>query len=199
MAYSHPSNSLPTAALLEFAKTAKADWQSGVSLAELLDRVNRVAVLLVGDDEAKPSSGRVKLTFSERSFRHYQTLGCIDVPEKCGRLASYGFRHFLQALLVRKLLWERLSTDQITTMLSGCTNDELERMLRGGVEIVARTEDGGNEMEQFGSAEGVEETWNRVRVEPGLELHVSSKYFDFTPEGTRQVMARLKEALKRQR
>lgn len=199
MNYSRPSCTLPPAALREFKKATKADWHDGVPLVELLDRVNRVAELLV-DDAAHPESGsgRVRHTFTERSFRHYQTLGSIDVPEKRGRSASYGFRHFLQALLVRKLLWEKLSAEQITTMLSGRDAGELERMLLGGVEIVARTGGADDEGEKSDFSEGLTEMWNRVRVVPGLELHVSSKLPPFTREDHRRLIARLKEILRRQ-
>ena len=139
MTLNRTSSPLSPAALREFTKVSQADWQEVVSLLVLLRRVNRVAARLMGsDDQAKDAEGRVSRIFSERSFRHYQTLGCIDAPEKNGRLASYGFRHFLQALLVRKLLWLRLSSEQITTLLVGRTTVDLESMLVGGVELVAR-------------------------------------------------------------
>lgn len=50
---------------------------------------------------------RVSNTFTVRTPRHYQTLECLDAPEKDGRRAIYGFRHYLQALLIRKLLYLR--------------------------------------------------------------------------------------------
>ncbi len=197
--HSDPSNALPPAALREFTKAAKADWQGGVPLAELLARVNRVAVLLVGDeDHAKPAAGRVRRTFTDRSFRHYQTLGSIDVPEKRGRLAAYGFRHFVQALLVRRLLWERMSSERIVALMAGRGTDELQRMLLGGVEIVARAGVGGDEEEQSEPAESLAELWNRVRVVPGVELHLNADLPRFKPTEFKRVMARLKEVLRRQ-
>jgi DNA-binding transcriptional MerR regulator len=201
---SHSSSKLPPAAHLEFTKVSQADWQGSVPLAELLDRVNRVAATMTGDDDrAKSTASRVKPTFTERSFRHYQTLGCIDAPDKRGRLASYGFRHFLQALLVRRLLSERVPAEQIATLLTGCGTEELERMLLGGVEIVARAGGGGGEAELSGSVAELVEIWNRVRLAPGLELHLSlTKLSQYKPEDFRrlraQAMARLKDALRRQ-
>lgn len=188
----------PTA-LGEFTRVSRADWQGGVPLVELLARINRVAVLLVGgDDHEQSAPGRVKRIFTERSFRHYQTLGCIEVPDKLGRLAHYGLRHFLQALLVRKLLWERVSAEQISKMLIGRDTDELERMLLGGVEIVARAGGGGAEVEQSGSDTTLAELWNRVRVAPGLELHMSTARPRYKPEEYRRVIEKLKKLLRGQ-
>lgn len=187
------------AALGEFAKVSRTDWQGGVPLVELLVRINRVAVLLVGcDDSEKSATGRVKQVFTERSFRHYQTLGCIEVPDKRGRLANYGLRHFLQALLVRKLLRERVPAEQIATMLDGRDNGELERMLLGGVEITARAVGGGGEVTPSESATSLAEMWNRVRVAPGLELHISTALPQYKPEELRRVMEKLKKVLRRQ-
>ncbi len=201
MADSHSSSNLPPAALLAFTKEASDDWQAGVPLAGLIDRVNRVAALMAGDDDpTKSTASRVKLTFTERSFRHYQTLGCIDVPDKLGRLASYGFRHFLQALLVRRLLSERVSAEQIAKLLTGRGTEELERMLLGGVEIVAR--DGGEVEGEAArasfSAADLAEIWRRVRLAPGLELHISSEMPRLGSEESRRAIARLKEIFRRQ-
>ena len=196
---SQPSSALPPAALREFTKAAKADWQDGVPLAELLTRVNRVAVVMVGrDDDAGPPAGRVKPTFTERSFRHYQTLGCIDAPDKHGRLASYGFRHFVQALLVRRLLSERVPSEQIATLLTGRDTKELEQMLRGGVEITARAGGGGGDVAQSASDTTLAEMWKRVLIARGVELHISTEQPRYKPEQFRRVMERLKEALRRQ-
>ena len=100
----HPSTSLPAKALREYRKIANADWGTGVPLTELLERINRVAEHLAPEEDEDGRDSRVKRMFTERSFRHYQTLGCIDPPEKEGRRTAYGFRHFVQALLVRRLL-----------------------------------------------------------------------------------------------
>ncbi len=198
MTHSLPSSTLPPAALREYTKTAKGDWRNGVPLVELLRRVNRLAVLLGGEGaDVGSAAGRVSRTFTERSFRHYQTLGCIGVPEKRGRLASYGFRHFLQALLVRKLLRERLPVGQIATMLVDRDTEELERMLLGGVEMVARARGGGDEVDPSGSAAGPAGRWNRVRVAPGVELHLIADLPRFKPAELRRLSLLLEKALRR--
>ena len=191
-----PSNSLPQSALLEFTKATKVDWQGGVPLTELLDRINRVAKLLHDDGQALPAAGRVSDTFTERSFRHYQTLGCIDVPEKRGRLASYGFHHFVQALLVRRLLSERLPSEQIATMLANRETEELKQMLLGGVEIVARA--GGGQAVTPGSADALGELWSRVTVVPGVELHLNTGLPQYNLAEVRRLIAKLKVILSRE-
>jgi hypothetical protein len=194
----HPSNKLTPAALQELTTVSQSDWQV-VALPELLDRINRVAaVMTAGDGDAVSSAGRVKPTFTERSFRHYQTLGCIDAPAKLGRLAHYGFRHFIQALLVRRLLAERVTSEQIVTLLVGRDTEELERMLRGGVEITARPGDDGDHAAFAGKVEELIETWNRVRLAPGVELHISSKFPVLDEEERRRMFATFMKWLGRQ-
>ena len=149
-------------------------------------------------DEESPSAGRVKPTFTERSFRHYQTLGCIDTPEKHGRLASYGFRHFVQALLIRRLLLDRVPSEQIAILLRGRDTAELEKMLLGGVEITARPGSGGHDALSANSASELTESWIRVPVVPGVELHFSSKGY-LRPGDRQHLMERLKEFLKKQK
>jgi hypothetical protein len=158
-----------------------------------------VSVLPVdGYDQGQATTGRAKRIFTERSFRHYQTLGCIEATDKLGRLANHGLSHFLQALLVRKLLWERVSPDQIFRMLIGRDTDELERMLPGGVELVARARGGVNEVEPPGSETSLAELWNRVRVAPGLELHMSTERPTYKPKEYRRVIEKLKKLLRGQ-
>jgi hypothetical protein len=97
--------------------------------------VNQVAAKLLPVGESVDS--RISQTLVPRTFRHYQTLGCIDVPEKHGRNASYGYRHFLQALLVRRLLADGVPARRMPELVSG-SGDELKRMILGGVEMVMR-------------------------------------------------------------
>ncbi|MFM2221183.1 MAG: hypothetical protein RLZZ553_931, partial [Verrucomicrobiota bacterium] len=54
---------------------------------------------------------RVSDSFTVRTLRYYQTLGCLDTPDKDGRRAIYGYRHYLQALIIRKLLYLRYAPE----------------------------------------------------------------------------------------
>ena len=164
-------NRLPDRALEEYEKTAECDWQDGVPLFELLNRINRVAVQFLPEEDQRPS--RVKRLYSERSFRHYQTLGCIDPAEKEGRRSIYQYRHFVQALLVRKLLWERVPSEQIAVVMSRRATEETEQMFLGGTEMVVRTSGGEDgPVRHHSRVSRPVETWRRVQVMPGVELHL---------------------------
>ena len=193
MPRSHPSTSLPARALREYRMIANSGWAgTGVPLPELLGRINRVAEHLAPEEAER--NFRVKRVFTERSFRHYQTLGCIDPPEKEGRRSAYGFRHFVQALLVRKLLWERAPSDQIAVVMSGRGTEEMERMFLGGIEMVAR--EGGDRNVRESPASGRAETWRRVRVIPGVELHLRNDLSALGKAELKELLARLESALR---
>jgi DNA-binding transcriptional MerR regulator len=182
-----PAPDLPPAALREFEREEKrGDWQEGVSLGQLLERVNRVAVLLVPE---RGRDSRVSRTFSERSFRHYQTLGCIDPPEKEGRAVAYGHRHFLQALLVRRLLGEGMPAERITALMAGRSTAETRQLLFDGIEIVAR----------HGEAADADEveSWKRIRVTPGVELHLRTDLPKPKPRELKKLLAHLETALRK--
>ena len=190
--HSHPSTSLPDRALREYQKIAKFDWKGGVPLTELLKLINRVAWHIAPEENGQHS--RVKRLYTDRSFRHYQTLGCIDPPEKEGRQASYQFRHFVQALLVRKLLWERVPSEQIVVVMSGRGTEETERMLRGGIEMVGRGGEDRNGQES--PASGMVETWRRVQVVPGVELHLRDGLKKLRAADLKNLLAALEKALR---
>jgi hypothetical protein len=127
-----------------------------------------------------------------RSFRRYQTLGCIDVPERVGKRAMYGYRHFVQALLVRKLLWEHLPAERIAALMAGCSTEEAKRMLFEGIEMVAR-QSGGASVE----APGVVETWRRIGVATGIELHLHGDLPKLKPAEVKKLLMLLEVALRK--
>jgi DNA-binding transcriptional MerR regulator len=190
----HPSSSLPAKALREFKKAVDADWLKGISLAALLDRINKLAVQIVPEENENHS--RVKRTFTERSFRHYQTLGCIDSPEKDGNRGLYGVRHFVQALLVRKLLWERVSSEQIAALLAGRGVEETKRMFLDGIEMVAKPE--GNEGVAESMSPKSAQTWKRVELAPGIELHLRDDLPRPSPGQLKKIIVRFEWALRRE-
>ena len=175
-------------------------------LPQLLSRVNRVAAsFLPEQDRSGSGAGRVKRTFTDRSFRHYQTLGCIDVPEKDGRRSRYGLRHFVQALLVRRLLWQRVPSDRIAGLVAGRSLQDTEKMFLGGVEIVAQV--GGESGGKWRRSNPYLETlracasnsvtgWVRAALAPGIELHLSDKAPKLTPEERQQLVKRIEQIVR---
>jgi DNA-binding transcriptional MerR regulator len=189
------------AGLREFEKVSSKGWDAGVPLDELLSRVNQVAAKLlpIGDK----SDSRISQTLVPRTFRHYQTLGCVDAPEKRGRNASYGHRHFLQALLVRRLLADGVPTRRMPELVSR-SGDELKRMILGGVEMVMRPGGGGeaearpNRYQETlrACAENSVSGWLRVALGEGIELHVSDKRPKMPAEQRRQMLKQIEELLR---
>ena len=131
-------------------------------------------------------------------------MGCIDVPEKARRRALYGPRHFVQALLVRRLLWERVTADRIVGLVARKSSKETEGMFLYGVEYVARTEGGGGAKAQptryrqmlRACAENSVSAWTRVVLGEGIEIHLSDKRSKMTPEQRRQMTKRIEELVK---
>ena len=198
---SPPSSRLSAAALSAFENAEKLDWEKGVPLAELLERVNRVAdVLLPGEgdrDREVRGVGRVQRMFTPRGFRHYQTLGAIDAPDKHGRVAAYGYRHFVQALLVRRLLWERVPAEQVVAMVAGRTTEETRGMFLEGVEIVAQSL-GSEKGKRRTPVSGTVETWRRIPVAPSVELGLRDDVARLRPGDMERLLAALEAVLRRQ-
>jgi DNA-binding transcriptional MerR regulator len=189
------------AGLREFEKVSSKGWDAGVPLDELLSRVNQVAAKLLPVGDTVDS--RISQTLVPRTFRHYQTIGCVDVPEKHGRNASYGYRHFLQALLIRRLLADGVTARRMPELVSG-SSDELKRMILGGVEMVMRP---GGSVEAAARPNRYQETlracaensvsgWLRVALGEGIELHVSDKRTKMTAVQRRQMLKRIEELVR---
>lgn len=80
-------------------------------------------------------SHRSPSSLSPRLVRHYQNLGCIDPPDRDGKQAVYGYRHFLQAVLVRLLQAEGLPANRIIELVPRNDVPALENMLATTAEI----------------------------------------------------------------
>jgi DNA-binding transcriptional MerR regulator len=183
---------IPGSALREFKEVERMDWSAGVSLTDLLQWVNAVA------ERFRPYeiniNSRAGTEFTVRTFRHYQTLGCIDTPERAGKQVVYRFRHYVQALLLRKLLWERMPSEKIAALMAGRGTEELKRLLFDGIEVVARPPAG-----ETGAATDPEhaESWKRIVVAPGLELHLRADWPKPKPAELTQWLALLETALRK--
>jgi hypothetical protein len=64
--------------------------------------------------------------------------GGVAAPERAGKQVIYRSHHFAQALVVRKLLWERVNSERLVELMAGRSTDETKRMLFEGIEIVSR-------------------------------------------------------------
>ena len=106
---------------------------SSYRLDDLVLLVNSAALRFLPLTEE--NDGRIKGEFTARTLRHYQTLGCLHAPELDGRIAIYRFRHYLQALLIRKLLFEGFSSKQIKSIMLNRTGESLLALLMQNVEV----------------------------------------------------------------
>ena len=183
---------IPASAVREFAEVERMDWSAGISLESLLGWINAVA------ERFRPyeisSDSRVGMEFTPRTFRHYQTLGCIDAPERAGKQVVYRFRHYVQGLLLRKLLWERMPSEKIAALMAGRGTGELKRLLFEGIEVVACPPAGAT-----GSLKdpGLAEPWKRVVVAPGVALHLRADLPKPKPAELTEWLALLETALRR--
>ncbi len=88
-----------------------------------------------------PASRRfnVKLrdAFNPRLVRYYATFGLISPPEREGKEARYHYGHLLQALVIRRLLFEGYTAPVLLKMLAGKAEGDYEAMLAGGVSMAA--------------------------------------------------------------
>jgi DNA-binding transcriptional MerR regulator len=180
---------LPDSVVRELEEVEALDFSVG--LDELVEWVNGVVAHYAPEAE-QGGSGRVSPAFTARSFRHYQTLGCIDPPQKDGRMARYGFRHYLQALLIRKLLWDRVPAERIRDLLDARSTAEYKELLFRGVRLVARSPAGTGADEMPPAA-----AWTRVPIVPGVELHLREHTSRPKPAELKQWMQAIEQAIRK--
>ncbi|MGQ9688559.1 MAG: MerR family transcriptional regulator [Desulfobaccales bacterium] len=100
--------------------------RTDIRLDELVDIANHLIRLVVPEQP----SDRVAETLNERTLRFYITEGLIDRPlGKEGTAALYGYRHLLQALIVKALQGAYLPIKRIKEILAGKNDRELEAIL----------------------------------------------------------------------
>ena len=102
------------------------------SLEELVQVANEQLPRFLPEEKAHT---RVREDVTPRLVRHYTSQGMLDEPLKEGREARYLYRHLLQLLLVRRLLAEGYGASAIDKLAIAKTNQELEELLQGGVQL----------------------------------------------------------------
>lgn len=180
---------IPPAALKELQQLEDEDWS--VSAQELVDWVNHTAARFLPQN-AEDKSQRVSDSLSLRSMRHYQTLGCIDAPVREGREARYGFRHYLQALLVRKMLWQRVPSEKMAQMLPSRTISEYKKLLLQDIELMVKP----TTSESRPAFVSGSETWKRLRISEGVELHLHEEVGNLTTKSITVLLEKMEAALR---
>ena len=142
-----------------------------MNLPNFVERVN-LLVENFATHFRKPKDGRVTDEFTDRTVRHYQSKEIINALSKDGKEARYGYRHILQALLVRRMLAAGIYTDKITDILADKDNAVFRKLLIHGVEM------------SVGLEPAISLIRNRLRLSrvapllrlpivPGLEIHIA--------------------------
>lgn len=168
------------------------------SMQELVNWVNE-AVERFYPEANQDGDKRVSNSFTVRTLRHYQTAGCLDTPEKDGRRAVYNFRHYLQSLLIRKLLYLRCSQDTIRKTLHGKSDKEYKHMLFADLQIIP------NEpivaslpLTPTDHSNAVTESWTRIVLGPDAELHLKKSTKRMTPADQTELLKLIKQELNKQ-
>lgn len=91
------------------------------TIAELTDHVAGV----LSDKDAGQANGRVREVPDARTIRWYQTTGLVDRPGMRGRTASYGQRHLLQLLAIKRLQGQGEPLASIQARIAGASDKEL--------------------------------------------------------------------------
>lgn len=164
-------------------------------LPKFVERVNELAEKFV--PVAPATDGRVNEEFNGRKVRHYQTKEIIDAPEREGKEALYGYRHILQALLLRQLLAGGFPANKIREMMDDKPNRALRRLVVQGLDVALTPSDetaAPAAEAKPGLARG---PWLRIPVAPGLELHMARGFVPPEgPEAHRELMQHIGQELR---
>ena len=180
---------IPAEALDELRMLERADYS--YRMEDLVALVNAAALRFL--PLSVESDGRIKGEFTIRTLRHYQTLGCLDTPELVGRVAIYRYRHYMQALLIRKLLFEGFSSKQIKDFTTNRTNGSLLDLLMRDVEVAessARRPQASRAHREYAPNA---EQWTELKLDSEIAIKIRGAHQALTES---QYKALLKQALK---
>jgi DNA-binding transcriptional MerR regulator len=169
--------------------------------------------------------GTVSLVPDERTIRYYLAEGLIQpADEKQGTASVFAYKHLLQLVAVKKLQAEHLPIRKIRELVTDKDEQQLESLL--GVNASARKGTDDKEAKRylesllapsmsFGAIQSAPQetaplspaaeaprrdssvSWQRVEIEPGLELHIRSDYKPAVAARTKGLTERIRTAISR--
>lgn len=192
-----PMITIPKLAVVELDQVES--MKPEFSMEDLVEWVNN-AVERFYPEANEGIDKRVSNSFTVRTLRHYQTLGCLDAPEKDGRRAIYGFRHYLQALLIRKLLYLRCPPETIRKTLQGKSDKEYKGMLFADLRITPSESVAASPASSASSEPPapVTESWTRIVLGPDAELNLKKTSRRMEPAKRRQLLKLIEQELRKQ-
>ena len=175
----------------------------------------RVGGQILAELQLEQQRGTVTSVPDERTIRYYLAEGLIQTPEeKQGTASVFSYLHLLQLLTVKKLQAEHLPIRKIRELVAGKSEPELETLLGVRGPAGKKTE-AKRYLESLLATPAAPPTqmtappppqleasasWQRVEIEPGLELHVRSDYSPPATTGkTRSLLERAIHRLRRLR
>lgn len=164
--------------------------------------------------------GTVTSVPDERTIRYYMAEGLVQTPEeRQGTASVFGYINLLQLLTVKKLQAEHLPIRKIRELVAGKSEQELETLL--GIGSTAAKKSRETEAKRYlesllaptpspASAAPLKQaappqqtdqsqSWQRVEIEPGLELHIRSDYAPPTSARTKSLLEKAIHRLRRLR
>jgi DNA-binding transcriptional MerR regulator len=156
----------------------------------------RVGEQMLTEMGLEQERGTVTSVPDERTIRYYMAEGLIQTPgERQGTASVFGYLNLLQLLTVKKLQAEHLPIRKIRELVAGKSEPELEIMLgvrgTGGrkteakqyLETLLASAPSRPPTQPLAAASPIppsqqtsSHSWQRVEIEPGLELHIRSDY-----------------------
>jgi DNA-binding transcriptional MerR regulator len=164
----------------------------------------RVSEQLLAEMNLEQERGTVTSVPDERTIRYYMAEGLVQTPEeRQGTASVFNYVNLLQLLTVKKLQAEHLPIRKIRELVAGKSEQELETILgvRGAsgskteaklyLETLLASAPSPLPIDaapappapQAAAAPQAAQShsWQRVEIEPGLELHIRS---DYSPPST---------------
>jgi len=181
-------------------------------------RVGEQVLAGMGLEQAR---GTVTSVPDERTIRYYMAEGLVQTPEeRQGTASVFGYINLLQLLTVKKLQAEHLPIRKIRELVAGKSEQELETLL--GIGSTAAKKSRETEAKRYlesllaptpapaapppkeATAAPPQQTdqsqsWQRVEIEPGLELHIRSDYAPPTSARTKSLLEKAIHRLRRLR
>src|SRR5262245_6347772 len=184
---------------------------------------------ILAEMELEQARGTVTSVPDERTIRYYMAEGLIQTPEeKQGTASVFGYLNLLQLVTVKKLQAEHLPIRKIRELVAGKSEQELEALLgvRGASGKKNRDSEAKRYLESLLAPASIDaapaapppalrakqspasptqemdrsHSWQRVEIEPGLELHIRSDYSPPATSGkTRSLLEKAIHRLRRLR
>ena len=178
----------------------------------------RIGEQILAEMGLEQARGTVTSVPDERTIRYYMAEGLVQTPEeRQGTASVFRYLNLLQLLAVKKLQAEHLPIRKIRELVAGKSEQELETLLGiGSTAKKSRDTEAKRYLESLlapvpaaPAAQPLKEaaapppaqtdqshSWQRVEIEPGLELHIRS---DYSPPTSARARSLLEKALHRLR